>query len=405
MPHQTLSHPAGTGPKAPLADCTLYQLSDDPYPHLARLRERAPVAWFPDTGMWLVTRYDDVLAVLRDTETFTTDHPGSPIQDIFGRQMLSIDGDLQKRYKAACIHPFAKKSIKDGLDAVVVSKVDRLLLSFEWQGQADLRTALTGPLSVYSVARVLGIPDEFHGMIYHWYEHFARALANFTQDADARIRGQTAAAEFRAAMRPLLQRAAAEPDAGLFSTLVHASDRLQDEEILSNALIILFGGIETTDSMMANAAYALLTDRESLDRLRDDASLWPNAIEESLRWEPAVQSCTRFATRETEIAGIRIPAGETVQCMIGGANRDPARFPDPDRFDIARTNADEHLSFGIGRHLCLGAHLARAEAMAVVPTIFARLRELRLDAEHPARPTGYEFRRPSHLKVRWTVTG
>ncbi len=383
------------------APVTLYQLSDDPYPVLARLRASHPVSWFEEIGMWIVTRRDDVVTVLRDPERFTTDHPRSPIGDIFGRQMLSLDGDAQKRIKAACIHPFSKRSVAERWRAVVDRKVDRLLLAVEWRGAADLRRTVSGPLSVASVGAVLGIPDEFHPIVLDWYERFSRALANFTADPEARIQGQVAAAEFRAAMRPLLERAARDPDAGLFATLVHAADRLTDEEILSNALIILFGGIETTDATIANTIWALLTHSDALAWARSTDGGWAAAVEESLRWEPAVQSCTRYAKAEVSLGGVTIAAGDALQCMLGAANRDPAHFDDPDRFDVRRTNAEDHLSFGVGRHLCLGAHLAREEAIATLPRLFERLEGLRLDPEHPTRPVGYEFRKPPELLVRW----
>lgn len=385
----------------PIAPISLYQLSDHPYPALARLRATVPVAWFEEIGMWMVTRRDDVVAVLRDPERFTTDHPRSPIGDIFGRQMLAQDGPEQKRAKAACIQPFSRRVVAEEWRSVVAAKIDRLILAFEWRGRADLRQALAGPLAVASVGSVLGVPDEFHPVILEWYERFARALANFTADPEARLRGQMAAAEFRTAMAPLLVRAAAEPGAGLFSSLVHAADRLSDEEILSNALIILFGGIETTDATIANTIWALLTHPEALVWARTAPGGWAAAVEESLRWEPAVQSCTRYATQDVALGGVVIGAGDPVQCMLGAANRDPATFTDPDRFDIHRANANDHVSFGMGRHLCLGAHLARVEAEEVLAVLFDRLPELRLDPEHPARPAGYEFRKPAELRVRW----
>jgi cytochrome P450 len=202
-------------------------------------------------------------------------------------------------------------------------------------------------------------------------------------------------------MRPLLEAAGTGPGAGLFGTLVHAADRLADAEILSNALIILFGGIETTDAMMSNAIWALLTHPEQRARVTADPALRANAIEESLRWEPAVQSCTRFATRDVVLEGVEIRAGQTVQCMLSGANRDPAHFLDPDRFDVTRPNAGDHLAFGIGRHLCLGTHLARLETRVAVDLMLDSLPTVRLDPDHPARPTGYEFRKPPTLRVRF----
>lgn len=387
-------------PSAPFV-VSLYELSDNPYPLLARLRTEAPVAWFEEANTWLVTRRADVLQVLRDPERFTTDDPLSTIQQVFGRQMLSTDGEEQKRYKAACIYPFSKRVVQQDLGAVVGAKADRLRQAIGWRGSADLRTDFTSKLSVYSTGTVLGIPEEFHPTILEWYDRFAAALASFGADPSARARGILAAEEFRRAMRPLLERAKAEPGGGLFSGLVHAAERLNDEAILANALIILFGGIETTDAMMSNALWALLTHPSELARVRAEPVLIEAAIEESLRWEPAVQSCTRFVTRDVELNGIPIPRGDVVQCMLGGANRDPEYFPDPDRFDLTRSNAGDHLAFGIGRHLCLGSHLARLETRAALMQLLQGLSGLRLDPDFPVRPTGYEFRKPATLRVKW----
>ncbi len=394
--------PTGLGPTA---DLTLYQLGDDPYPALARLRAHAPVAWLAETGMWLVTRRDDVVRVLRDPATFTTDDSRSPIQDIFGRQMLSVDGVEQKRYKAACARSFSKRTVRDDLHGLVAAKVDRLLFAMAWRGQADLRRALTGPLAVFAVAAVLGIPPELEPTILAWYDQFARALANFTGDPAARLDGLAAATEFRAAMRPLLAQARAGRSVGLLGTMVGADAGLADEAVLANALIVLFGGIETTDAMMANAIWALLTHPDQLRLVREDPSLIPNAIEESLRWEPAVQSCTRYTAGAATLGEVALQPGEAVQCMLGAANRDPAYFVEPDRFDVRRPNAAEHLSFGLGHHLCLGAHLAREEGTVAVAALLERLPGLRLDPEWPVRPTGYEFRKPAALRVRWQVEG
>jgi cytochrome P450 len=254
---------------------------------------------------------------------------------------------------------------------------------------------------VFSTGFVLGIPEEFNETIREWYDRFAAALLSFGANQGARARGLVAAEEFRRAMRPLLERARVEPTAGLFSGLVHAADRLDDDQILANALIILFGGIETTDSMMTNAIWSLLTHPDQMAAVAANPELRANAIEESLRWEPAVQSCTRFVTRDVEVGGVLLRAGQVVQCMLSGANRDPEHFPDPDRFAIRRPNAADHLAFGIGRHLCLGAHLARLETRVALDLALDGLARVRLDPDHPARPTGYEFRKPRTLVVKW----
>jgi len=183
---------------------------------------------------------------------------------------------------------------------------------------------------------------------------------------------------------------------------VHAErDRLSDDEIVANALIILFGGIETTESMILNALWALLIHPDQFQQVMADRMLLPAAIEESLRWEPAVQTCTRTARTRAVIRGVTINEGDAVQCMLGAANRDPDHFTDPDAFDIHRSNAAEHLSFGYGRHFCLGAELARVEAQIGLDLLFDRLPDLSLKEARTVPPQGHEFRKPPALWVTW----
>ena len=178
-------------------------------------------------------------------------------------------------------------------------------------------------------------------------------------------------------------------------------DNLSDAEMIANLLIVLFGGIETTESMIGNALWAVLSHPAIARTVVADPAKIEAVIEESMRWDPAVQSCTRFTTEPVEIRGVQIPANETVQCMLGAANRDPAHFPDPDRFDPGRANAGDHLAFGAGRHFCLGASLARIEAEQALVRVFAGLPGVRLDPSRPTRPHGHEFRTPPAVWVLW----
>ena len=349
--------------------------------------------------MWFVTRHADVVDVLRDPVRFTTDSPGSTIRDTFGSQMLSAEGDEQRRYKTASAGPFTTRSVRDQAGPVVQAIVDRLLTQVEASGRADLRASLAAPLALETVAVVLGIPERYHPAIRDWYDAFAASLANFSWDPELRRKGHEAVAAFRAALGPLLASPSSAP--GLLGVLASADPRLlNDDEILRNALIILFGGIETTEATILNALWALLTHPEALAEVRTDPELLPVAIEEAMRWEPAVQTCTRHATIDTTVAGIAIAAGDTVQCMIGGANRDPGLFEDPDRFDLRRANADQHVSFGTGRHFCLGAALARLETRVALSEVLNRFPGVTLDPLAPG-PTGAEFRKPPSLPVVW----
>ena len=383
----------------------LESLAENPYPMLHRLRSTAPVARARSAGgdMWLATRRADVLEILRNPEHFSTDHPASPIRDTFGAQMLSAEGEAQRRFKSACSPPFNRRAVDVNAEPIVRARLDHLLDAIERGSDefVDLRAALAAPLALAVVSDVIGIPAAMHDLVRAWYDAFAAALATHDPSSAARQQGRNSAAAFRAAVAPLIAQSSTGTHDALFGHLAHAapSSRLDDEEILANTLIVLFGGIETTEAAILNAMWALLTHAESCaEALEDDGALVA-AIEESLRWEPAVQTCTRYAVRDVRVRDVSIREGEVVQCMIGGANRDPEHFENPDCFDIRRPNAGDHLSFGFGRHYCLGAALARVEARLAIRDLYSRWPQIRLDAARDSSPRGHEFRKPPALWV------
>ncbi len=381
----------------------LADLAVDPYPILADLRTSEPVSWVPETGMWFVTRRDDVLDVLRDPERFTTDAP-STIRDMFGAHMMTTEGPTQIRYKRKCLPPFHVSRLAADSVPRLRAEAERLVEAMVATDvrRGELGAAVARPLALHSVMSVLGLPLGEMARVNEWYAAFASALANFRGDPAIRAAGKSAAEAFAHALDPILQALEREPDGTLLADLVcdHA-DPLTREEIYSNALIILFGGIETTESMIANAVWALLSHPQQFERVRASDGALDLAIEETLRWDAAVQSATRHATRDVELRGVAISEGEAVQCMLGAANRDPLHFTDPDRFDVARKNAADHLAFAVGRHFCLGASLARLETRAVLDALHARCPGFRLDPERFSPPYGYEFRKPEVLWVLW----
>jgi cytochrome P450 len=181
-----------------------------------------------------------------------------------------------------------------------------------------------------------------------------------------------------------------------------AAEALGREPALSNAGVLLFGGIETTEGMIANALVHLLSHPDQLALVGAEPALLANALEESLRLEPAAAAVDRYATAETELAGTRIARGDLVRVSISAANRDPAVFADPDRFDVRRPNARRHIAFAHGPHVCLGMHLARLEALVALERLFARLPGLQLDGP-PPRPRGLIFRKPPAVPARWRM--
>ena len=390
------------------ARLTIDALTDDPYPTFRELRALEPVTWAPQLDMWLLTRRDDIVRVLADWKRFTTDSPASNIRDIFGSHMLTTDGEAQIRYKRRFIGPFRRGQLERNLLGTVESVLDEVMRELkrhtrdpEVSRSADLRARVARPLSWRSICRVLGLPEGDGVRLVGWYDRFAAALENFAGDPDVRAAGKEAAREFGDYVSPFLRGEEAVPEGSMIAVLREGAGPLTEAEMVANLLIVLFGGIETTESMIGNALWAVLSHPAIARTVVADPAKIEAVIEESMRWDPAVQSCTRFTTEPVEIRGVHIPAHETVQCMLGAANRDPAHFPDPDRFDPGRANAGDHLAFGAGRHFCLGASLARIEAEQALVRVLGGLPGLRLDPSRPTRPHGHEFRTPPAVWVLW----
>jgi cytochrome P450 len=236
---------------------------------------------------------------------------------------------------------------------------------------------------------------EFRG----WYHAFNAALGNFTHDPAIEQSGLAAKMAFAAYVREQIARVRREPDDTLLSQLALQS-ALDEDEIIDDVRVTIFGGLETTSALLGNCLWALLIHPQAYAAVTTDPSQQINAIEETFRWESPVQTATRHLTRPAVISGVKLPAGETLQCLLGAANRDPAYFSNPDVFDIERPNAKDHLAFGTGKHFCIGAALARLEAQIGLRALLERLPHLRLTHAEDY-PAGHEFRAPSRLRIAW----
>ena len=400
------------------ASLRLEDLAVDPYPHLAELRCQGAAVWTPNLDMWVVAGYDDVVSVLRDPERFTSDSPKSLIQATFGRQMLSVEGEEQKRHKQACLAPFTGRASREVWQPRVDRLCGELLAACERaaaDGEAaevDLMAEYAAPIALETMGIVVGLPSGDLPRVRAWYEVFARSLANFEGDAELHHAGQDAAAAMREYLAEKLNQPQPADGMGRGTLLEVLSDRggaaLARSEVLANLLIVLFGGIETTESMIGNALHYLLSEPGLLTATLESRSEGKAAflaaiedvMEESLRYDPAVQTLTRHTTAAVRIGAAEIAAGETVQCMVGGGNRDPAVFEDPDRFEPGRANVRKHLAFGLGAHFCLGAQLARAETRSALRTLLDRWPGVELDRKASLPPYGHEFRKPGRLVVR-----
>jgi cytochrome P450 len=378
----------------------LSELETDPHALLARLREHEPVSWLPVLDGWLVTRRDLALAVMRDPETFTVDDPRFSTGQVVGSSMLTLDGDEHRRHRDPFARPFRLDAVRARFTESVARETERLIDAIAPAGRAELRSTVTGPLAVAVVTEALGFDDADVGAVLGWYQRIVAAVTEITAGRPLSADGRDAYAALSAAIGPALDR---EPAASLLAAAASQAGGLERERVVSNAAVMLFGGIETTDGMIANAILHLLSHPDQLALVQADAALLPNAIEESLRLEPAAAVIDRYATADVEVAAAPIARGDLVRISIAGANRDPAVFPDPDRFDVRRENAHRHAAFAHGPHVCIGMHLARLEAHTAVARILDRLPGLRLDPDRPAEPRGLVFRKPPELHVLWAT--
>jgi cytochrome P450 len=381
------------------AAATLAELETDPHPLLARLREAEPVSWLPALGGWLVTRRDLALHVMRDPDTFTVDDPRFSTGQVVGPSMLTLDGREHTRHRAPFAAPFRLDAVRERFTGPVAEEVDRLLDRIAPAGTAELRRELAGPLAAATVTHSLGLQEAGTAEVLGWYDAIVGSVTEITAGRGPTEAGRRGFEALRAAMEPALERA---PETSLVAAAAGSAGGLARGEVISNAAVMLFGGIETTEGMIANAISHLLAHPAQLAAVRGDPALLAGAIEESLRLEPAAAVVDRYATRDVELAGAAIAARELVSVSIAGANRDPAVFPEPDRFDVRRPNAKLHAAFAHGPHVCIGMHLARLEAHTAVGRVLERLPDLRLEADEQADHRVLVFRKPDALRVRWS---
>jgi cytochrome P450 len=384
----------------PQYEVSLAALAGDPHPLLARLRERAPVCWVPALGAWLVTGYSAAVEVLADPAAFTVDDPRFTTARVTGPSMLSLDGDSHARHRGPFTHAFRPAELSKHLAGFARAQAARLTAEIRPAGQAELRTTVAGPLAAAVMAEALGLggPGVTPATVLSWYRDIVAAVAALPAAAPGSP-GTVRVGSFDALAASLRAAIAA----GRAPVLAGAarSGELTVGEVISNAAVQLFGGIETTEGMICNAVLHLLSDPAQRGLVQADPGLLPAAVEESLRLEPAAAVVDRYATRDASIGGAGIRRGDPVTVSLAGANRDPAVFPEPDRYDIRRPNSARHLAFARGPHFCLGAHLARMEATAAVAALLDGLPGLVLDPGQPSAPDGLIFRKPAALRVRW----
>ena len=389
----------------------------DPYSVFAAMRERDPVLCQPgidgETMIWFVTRHDDVAAVLLDGDRFVRDPglaltdeqlaalQGPPVAAAINNHMLNRDGDDHRRLRRLVTKAFTPKMVEQ-LRPRIQEIADDLLDRVEGRGTMDLSNDYAFPLPITVIAELLGIADTDQNRFKEWSD----AMITPALGPEALERFFEQMGELVEYLTGLFAARRADPQDDLVSALLAARDEedaLTEDEVFGTVVLLIVAGHETTVGLIGNAVLSLLTHPKQLELVRSDASLIPGAVEEFLRFEgPVERALNRWAAVDVELGGQTIRKGDLVIVILGSADRDPDRFPSPDRLDVRREDT-RHLAFGRGSHYCLGAPLARLEAEIALETLFRRLPGLRLGVERSelewrATPG---FRRLETLPVTW----
>ena len=366
----------------------------DPYPLYRRLREEDPVHWDPYLHAWVVTRYDDVVDVLHHFNADRTPTPErlaelgmgeiTPIAAVMVQQMLFLDPPKHGRVRRLASVAFTPRRIgvlREHIGHIAESLIDDLA----GRGGFEVMEALANPLPAIVTAEMLGVPTSDHDLLKSWSQDFAEMLGNFQHNPGRAKKTLRSVEEMVAYFHAAVTREVSHPTEGLINALATAEvdgDRLSEEEVVANVIVTMVGGQETTTNLIGNGLLTLLRRPDQLGRLRADPSLLPSAVGELLRYESPSQHTARLAPAEAVLGGTPIPEGDAVIAVMGAANRDPDRFGEPDRLDLARQD-NRHLAFGWAAHFCFGAPLARMESQIAFGALLNRFSELALAPDQP----------------------
>ncbi|HZO75287.1 MAG TPA: cytochrome P450 [Ktedonobacteraceae bacterium] len=373
---------------------SLYHLLDpdvlaNPYPLYHRLRSEDPVHWDHYLHAWVVTRYADVVTVFQRFSANRTPTPEqltalglsalTPLAQVMIHQMLFLDPPAHNRVRGLASKAFTPRRV-ESLRSHIQDITNSLLDAVQDKGQMDIIADLAYPLPAIVTAEMLGVPTADWPQLTAWSADFAQVLGNFQHNPDSAARVISSLEQMVAYFQAAVSEQRKRPRDGLISAFLAAEqdgDRLTEEEVVANTIVTMVGGQETTTNLIGNGMLTLLRHRDQLELLQSDFSLVPSAVEELLRYESPSQHTARLAPYDTELGGKSIRQRQAVIAVMGAANRDPERFPDPDRLDICRKD-NRHVAFAWASHFCFGAPLARIEGQIAFEAILRRMPRIQL---------------------------
>lgn len=396
-----------TPPSVPILDVLHEDFIRDPYPMASRMLREQPIAFDARLGGWLVGRYDDTMALSRDPRlsnhrvgvvtAMLSDElreEAAPLVAWFEKWMVMSDPPRHTRLRKLTARAFQPRNLAR-LEGFIERTVDERLDAVMSAGQMELRRDLADPLPQMVISHMVGVPEADRAKFVTWTLDLLELLTVIKVTAEAIARARRSYDEVTAYFGELIARRRESPIEGeILSELIAASegdDQLTPEEVTEIGVNLMAGGFETTTHLITNAVLCLLRHPDQLERLREDPGLIPSAVEEVLRFEPSITFNTRVVTEPFEHEGHRFELGQMLYFLSCAANRDPARFPDPDRFDVGRED-NKHVTFGFGIHFCLGAPLARMETQIALRRMLARMPDLRLPEQSIERAPNMAMR-------------
>ncbi|MBT2492603.1 cytochrome P450 [Streptomyces sp. ISL-96] len=394
------------------------EFAANPYAAYKVMRESAPLFWHEAMQSYVISRYEDVERAFKDKESvFTTDNYDWQIEPVHGKTILQLSGREHAVRRALVAPAFRGKDLQELFLPVIERNARELIDTFRDRGTVDLVDAFATRFPVNVIADMLGLDKGDHAKFHHWYTTVIAFLGNLAGDPEVAAAGERTRVEFAEYMIPVIQERRKAPGTDLLSTLCAAEVdgvRMSDEDIKAFCSLLLAAGGETTDKAIAALFANLLAHPEQLAAVQKDRTLIDRAFAETLRFTPPVQMIMRQTAVDVTLSGGTIPAGATVTCLIGSANRDESRYADADAFNIFRqdltaTNAfsaaADHLAFALGRHFCVGALLARAEVETGVNQLLDAMPDIRPADGAEIVEQGVFTRGPQAVRVVFTPVG
>lgn len=360
------------------------------------------MAFSPVLGVHLVARHADVSAVAADAATFSSSGGGAtPGDEITGQTVMQKDGEAHRQERRALDGPLKPHIVRGQWAEIFAANTRALLDQIAERGEADLLAEFARPLAATNLLAYLGFTDVSAAELIDWCEGIIDSAGNYVRDPDVRAHGLRARAAVIAAVDAAVERVGDHPDGSVISTMVHSGHEMSSQQMYSDIMITIGGGLNEPSHAFSTGVYALLTHRDQRADLEANDELWETVFEEAVRWvSPIGMLQPRRVTTPVQLGGVELQVGDSVAALVASANRDERVYADPDAFNLRRGDL-RHLAFGKGPHFCAGAPMARAQVNIAMPAAFARLANLRLDPESEVPWRGFIFRGPVSLRVRW----